>query len=412
MLSNLRALDLTDDKGFVCGKILGDLGADIIKIERPGGDPARNIGPFYHDTPDPEKSLHWFFFNGSKRGITLNLEMVEGQQIFRRLVRTADFVIESFPPDYMDKLGLGYTAISEINPRVIMTSITPFGQTGPYKDYKTSDIVAIANAGPMAICGDPDRPPLRLNPYHAYGYAGANAAVGTMIAWYYREVSGQGQHVDVSVQQSVALENFVYPPLWELEKWLPKRAGQSIGRSGGWYSRLFYPCRDGWAVFVLLGGPPGAGCNRALTKWMEEEGIAHRWKDLNERDWATFDPDNSPQEELAAIEEELASFIAKHTKKELEEGFLKRGTRVSPVCNIKEVFEHPQLAFRGSWQKVEYPGLSDPIISIGQFFLSSETESKVKCPAPRIGQHNEEFYKGELGLPKEKIIALRQSGVI
>jgi len=116
LLSCYRALDLTDEKGFLCGRILGDFGVDVVKIEPPGGDPSRNIGPFYHDIPDPEKSLYWFAYNANKRGITLNIETADGRDIFKRLVKTADFVIESFPPGYMDSIGLGYETLSHINP--------------------------------------------------------------------------------------------------------------------------------------------------------------------------------------------------------------------------------------------------------------------------------------------------------
>ncbi|MEE8419571.1 MAG: CoA transferase, partial [Dehalococcoidales bacterium] len=137
MLSPYRVLDLTDEKGLLCGKILGDLGADVIKIERPGGDPARRLGPFYKNEPDPEKSLFWFALNTSKRGITLDIETAGGQEIFKQLVKGADFVIESFSPGYLDKLGLGYPALEKINPGLILVSITPFGQTGPYRDWKT-----------------------------------------------------------------------------------------------------------------------------------------------------------------------------------------------------------------------------------------------------------------------------------
>ena len=177
MLSTYRVLDLTDEKGLLCGKLMGDLGADVIKIERPGGDAARQLCPFYHDEPDPEKSLFWFALNTSKRGITLDIETLDGQGIFRRLVEDADFVIESFPPGYLDKLGLGYSDLEKINPKVIMVSIAPFGHTGPYKDWKTSDIVAWAMGGQMAPCGEPDRPPYKVS-YHSQAYlnAGLDAA--------------------------------------------------------------------------------------------------------------------------------------------------------------------------------------------------------------------------------------------
>jgi len=163
LLGSYRVLDLSDEKGMFCGKFLGDFGADVIKIEPPGGSPARNIGPFYHDIPDPEKSLFWFAYNSSKRGITLNIETSDGQEIFKRLVKTADFIVETFTPGYMESLGLGYDTMNRINPRIIVCSITPFGQTGPYKDYKSSDLIALATGGLLYICGDPERPPVRTN---------------------------------------------------------------------------------------------------------------------------------------------------------------------------------------------------------------------------------------------------------
>ena len=136
LLGSYRVLDLSEEMGWLCGKIFSDLGADVIKIEPVGGDPARNIGPFYHGIPGAEKSLGWFAYNTNKRGITLNIETEEGQGILRRLAKTADFIIESFPPGYLDSLGLGYSRLNEINPELIMVSITPFGQSGPSDTFK------------------------------------------------------------------------------------------------------------------------------------------------------------------------------------------------------------------------------------------------------------------------------------
>jgi len=400
MLSGVRVLDLTDDKGFLCGKILADLGADVIKIEKPGGDVSRLRGPFYHNVPDPEKSLYWFFFNSDKRGVTLDLEESEGRDVFKRLAETTDIVVESFSPGYMDSLGLGYSVLREINPKIIMTSITPFGQTGPHRDWKTSDIVAFALSGAMMICGDPDRPPLRLNPYHAYCYAGANAAVGSMIAYYYRQASGRGQYVDVSVEESVMIDTFMYPPSWELERFLPTRTGCRTYRSGKWYHQVWFPCRDGWVNFFAGSGPAGVRMRRAITKWMEEEGVGGKWKEM---DWETFNPNLMPQEEINVLDEELARFLSRHTKKEIEEeGLLKRGTGTITVADPKEVFEHPQFAFRGFWKKVEYPWLSDSIVSVGQSFLSNEAGNRIRKPAPRVGEHNEEIYGKELKASEPK----------
>ena len=151
-LSPYRVLDLTDEKGFLCGRIFAEQGADVVKIEPPEGDPARKVGPFYQNIPDPEKSLFWFAYNAGKRGITLNINSQEGQDIIKRLVKTADFLVESFTPGYMEGLGLGYRELEKINPRLIMASITPFGQTGPYAHWKGPDIVPWAMGGYMWMC--------------------------------------------------------------------------------------------------------------------------------------------------------------------------------------------------------------------------------------------------------------------
>lgn len=151
LLYPYRILELAGEKCFLCGKILGDMGADVIKIEPPGGDPARSIGPFYQDRPDPERSLYWFAYNANKRGITLNLESEEGKELFKELVKTSDAVIEGFPPGDLEGLGLGYEDLCRLKPNIILTSISPFGQDGPYRDYKGSDMVCWAMGGMMYI---------------------------------------------------------------------------------------------------------------------------------------------------------------------------------------------------------------------------------------------------------------------
>ena len=167
-LSPYRVLDLTDEKGPLCGKILADLGAEVIKIEKPGGDPSRHIGPFCGDIPHPERSLYWMAYNASKKGITLNIESRDGQEIFRELAKVADIIIESYDPGYLDGLRLGYSELSKLNPAVLMTSITPFGQTGPYSHYKASDLVLWSMGGYAYLCGDPDRPPVQISFPQAY----------------------------------------------------------------------------------------------------------------------------------------------------------------------------------------------------------------------------------------------------
>jgi crotonobetainyl-CoA:carnitine CoA-transferase CaiB-like acyl-CoA transferase len=273
LLSPFRVLDLTDELGFLCGKILGDLGADVIKIERPGGDPARNIGPFYRNEVHPEKSLFWFGFNNNKRGITLDLGSSQGQEIFRRLVAKADFVIESFPPAHLDRAHLGYEVLREINPRLVLTSITPFGQTGPYSRFHASDIEIMALSGCMSLTGDPDRPPLRVTFPQSYQWTGSYAAVGALTAHLHRQRTGQGQQVDVSAQACLLWAFSHAHTFWDLNRQLEKRAGSLMtGRSiTGAKMRVFWLCKDGYLNFIIYGGEAGRKTNQALVEWMESK---------------------------------------------------------------------------------------------------------------------------------------------
>src|SRR4030042_6256714 len=271
VLSPYRVLDLADEKGLLCGKILGDLGADVIKIEKPGGDKARNLGPFYHDDPDPEKSLFWLALNTSKKGITLDIEKPEGREIFKRLGKTADFVIETYSPGYMVNLGLGDSDLEKINPGVILISITPFGQTGPYKNWKTSDIVAWALGGDMAPWGDVDRPPLTFShPSQAYLQAGAAGAQGALTALFYRWLPGAGQQIDVSIQESVlpCLEHIT--GMGDIRQVIQKRGGGGMMLSNHRTMQI-WPCKDGW-VSWSHGGNSVLSPSLPLIKWMEEGG--------------------------------------------------------------------------------------------------------------------------------------------
>lgn len=410
LLAPFRVLDLTDEKGLLCGKILGDLGADVIKVERVGGDPARNIGPFYHDIPDSEKSLFWFAFNTNKRGVTLNIETVDGQQIFKRLVKTADFIIESFAPGYMDRLGLGYPALCEVNPRVIVISITAFGQTGPFKDYKASDIVGMAMGGIMYLTGDADRPPVRISFPQTYSHAGGQAAIGAMIAHYHRELTGEGQHVDVSIADSVEITQMTGRLYWDMSKRNEQRMGAYRRTGARGSQRVIFPCKDGQVAFTLLSGKTGAPTNRALFEWMYSEGLPRDF--MKEKDWDVFDLSVTTQEELDQLAEPIGKFFMRHTKAEIFEGAQTRKIVLYPVQTVKDIAECPQLKARGFWQEVEHPELGTTIIYPGAFLKLTETPCTIRRRAPLIGEHNEEIYERELGLSKEECIMLNQSGVI
>lgn len=401
-----RVLDLSSE--CLCGKMLGDLGADVIKIEPPGGDAVRRIGPFYHDIPDPEKSLFWFAYNTSKRGITLNLETPDGRQIFKRLVKTADFVIESFPPGYMEQRGLGYPVLSETNPRIILTSITPFGQAGPYRDYIISDLVAMAMGGLMFLCGDPDRAPVRCTTEQAFVQAGAQACAGTIIAHYRRELTGEGQWVDMSVRESILATLWYAQHQWDLLKTLWTREG-AFQKRAHLIRREVYPCQDGFVCWLLMTYQMGRR-TQAVVDWMVEEGMASQ--ELRQVKWEEIDINDITQEQEDKWEEEFTRFFLTQPKERLVKEGLKRGTLLMPCSSISEVVQDEQLESRDFWVKVEHSELGDSITYPGAPFKSSEARWRIWRRAPLIGEHNEEIYEGELGFSKEHLVILKQGNVI
>jgi crotonobetainyl-CoA:carnitine CoA-transferase CaiB-like acyl-CoA transferase len=311
----------------------------------------------------------------------------------------------------MDKLELSYSNFNQINPRIIYTSITPFGHTGPYKNYKASDLVVMAMSGLMYITGRPDEAPLRISFPQSFLLASAHAAAATMIAHYYRETTGQGQHVDVSAQECVLWEISNAIPLWELNQEILKRAGSYMsGRWNGTKQRLLWPCQDGYVVFYILGGAFGAKTNRAIVEWMQEEGSAPEY--LTSFDWTIFDMAKQTQEMENQIEAPIAQFFMRHTKNELYQEAQKRGIMLCPVSTEKDIIENPQLKARNFWLNIEHPELSKSINYPGPFARLSETPLAIKRKAPLIGEHNSEIYEEELGLSKSDLKILHQSGVI
>jgi crotonobetainyl-CoA:carnitine CoA-transferase CaiB-like acyl-CoA transferase len=407
MLSPYRALDLTGEEGLYCGKLLADLGADVIKMEQPGGDAARSLGPFYHNEPHPERSLFWWALNAGKRSITLNLETADGRDLFKRLVKKTDFVIESFPPGYLEKLGLDYTHLEKLNPGIILISITPFGQTGPYKDRPAADITAWAMGGQMAPCGEPDRPPYRIS-HHAQSYllAGVDAAQGALTALFYRGRTGEGQQVDISIQESIVQTTEHITSGWDRRQRIQKR-----GEAAGFRQSQLWPCRDGYVSFAFSGAITGTDFNKALVDWLLGEGFLKKAPEIM----------NAPAggklagggrevpEEFVEATEKL--FLA-HTKAELLEEARKREIQLYPVATPADIMGNPQLEARDFWQEIEHPEMGITLKYPGAFVRASEASPRVQRRAPHIGEHNIEIYVGELGLSREEIIMVKQAGVI
>ncbi|MBI4331307.1 MAG: CoA transferase [Chloroflexi bacterium] len=410
-LSPYRVLDLTDEKGLLCGRMLGDLGADVIQVEPPDGNPARKFGPFYADKPGPDGSLYWWAFSNNKRSITLNLESRQGRDILQSLVKTADFVIESFAPGHMDSLGIGYAALSGINPGLIMTSITPFGQTGPYSRHAASDMVCMAMGGHMFMTGDPDRPPVRIGFPQAYLLGASAAAAASLVALWHKETAGEGQHIDVSIQEAVVLCMLGARPAWDANKVIWRRAGNlRVGFSLASGQQMMWPCQDGYVTFLVFGGMTGAQTNKALVEWMSGEGMADDF--LKSIDWASLDMARTTEEFHRRIEALIGRFFLAKTKRELYDGAIRRGIMLCPVASVQDILEDRQLAARGFWQKVEHPELGTGITYPGAFARLSETPIEIRRRPPLVGENNEEVYVGEMGISRENLVILRESGAL
>ena len=409
-LSGYRALDLCDEKGLFCGRVLADFGVEVIQVEKPGGNPARSQGPFYHDRPDPEMGFYWLCYAANKKGITLNIETSDGQEIFRRLVEKVDFVIESFDPGYMASLGLDYASLARIKPDLVMTSITPFGQDGPYRDFKASDLVCWSLGGYTWITGDADRPPVHISFPQAYLHAAAEAAVATLTAHYYRLVSGRGQYVDVSIQASVTRNLMNAPLFYEISNVVLKRSGTyRVGLSLAAGQKTHWECKDGYIAFFILGGLPGAHTNRNLVEYMDSEGAAPQF--MKEINWKEFDVATASQELFDSFAAAMGKFFKSHTKQELYAEAVKRSMTLYPMTTTREIVEDPQLEARGFWEEVPHPDMGN-IKFPGVPVKFSETPCVHRQRAPRVGEHNREIYIKELGFSEDELVTLKGLEVI
>jgi crotonobetainyl-CoA:carnitine CoA-transferase CaiB-like acyl-CoA transferase len=347
-------------------------------------------------------------YNTSKRGITLNLDKPQGRELFLELVKRADFLIESFPPGHLQALGLDWAQLSQVNPGLIMASITPFGRTGPWSQYRACDLIAMALGGVMFLTGDETRPPVRLACDQSYVLAGAHAAVGCLLALHHRHASGQGQHIDVSIQECVAKAVYSSPTLWEFGGQIEHRQG---GRAfyGSVYMREVWKCQDGYIIRLPFGGIWGAADWQGLVGWMEEEGLAGPLKDV---DWEQMDVTKLEQGQVDRWEEHMARFFLSHTTEELETGAARRGMRLVAVKTVPEVLSSAHLRARGFWQDVHHPHLGRSLAYPGFFYLCSHGRHGPRGPAPRVGEHNQEVYVRELGLSPAQMEGLKQEGVI
>jgi crotonobetainyl-CoA:carnitine CoA-transferase CaiB-like acyl-CoA transferase len=413
MLNGCRVLDLTTDRGLMCGQMLGDLGADVIKVEPPGGSPVRAMKPFFADQPGPERSVYWWAYNRNKRGITLNLENAAGRDLFRQLVKSADILLESDNPGRLAEMGLGYSDLSAINPALVYVSITPFGQDGPKASYADSDLIVMAASGVLILYGDEDRPPVRMSVPQAYLHACADATGAALIAYYDRLNSGLGQHVDVAAQQSLGLAQ-------QSTLLAATVGGDETRRMAGGVKMgpirvpLVWEAKDGLVTCVFLFGSALGVFTRKMMNFIYEKGFCDQA--TRDKDWIAYADmlltGREPFEEYERVKGVVAAFLRSMTKAESFDLAREHGFLIAPLATTDDVLANPQFIAREYWQTIEDRELGLKLTYPGPFARLSATPIAYKRRPPRVGEHNREVYLGDLGLSDREVSDLIDQGVI
>ncbi|MCS7275909.1 MAG: CoA transferase [Dehalococcoidia bacterium] len=377
-------------------KLMADLGADVIKVEEPPGDLARTRGPFPDGVPHPEKSGLFLYLNCNKRGVTIDLKRPEGQELLRRLVSQADVLVHNYPPPEMERRRLDYEWLAEANPRLVMTSITPFGLNGPYRDYKAHDITVMAAGGWAWINGwpgHPEEPPLKAYGQQTEYQSGAAAAVATMGALLARQRDGRGQHVEVNAQAVVASFLEMTFTAWPYMHVVSVRWGQRPIQPID-----FFRCKDGW-IFVLC---------------VEE----HQWKAFVElmgnpewAEWEIFKDRISRAQNYDVLRPYLEDWISNWTVEELYRAANERRVPFAPASTMGDLLRSEHLRARGFFVTVDHP-VAGRYEYPGAPYRHSLTPWELRTPAPTLGQHNDEVFRGLLGLSSSEIESLKASGVI
>lgn len=401
MLRGVRVLDLGDEKGVYCTQLLALLGADVIKIEPVCGEKGRYRGPFFKDEGDLEASLYFNWFNTNKRSITLNLETKDGQSIFKELTKNADVVVETFPVGYLKELGLDSETLRRTNEKLVVASITPFGQTGPHKHYKSSDLIAMATSGLMQVTGYPDGPPVRLGNEYSHYAPAQYAAVAITAALYHRDtVSGKGQDIDISMQETMMTYAIEQHPLMT---WL--FTGENVRRTG--FESTFapptglYPAKDGW-VMLTVSSPREWD---TFAKWISEVTGDKQILDDKYR--------GAPQSRIPykdEISDMIRVFTATLTKDELFRQSQSRNVVIDPVRSVADVVNDPHLLASGFWADIEHPTVGN--LKYARSPYDSDDIQIRSNAAPLLGQDNDLIYCEELGMSKERLTVLRCNNVI
>ncbi len=394
-LEGVKVLDLTHHiAGPYCTKLLADFGAEVVKIERPGGDPARRMAPFHLDEADPEKSLLFAYLNTNKQSVTLNLKSEKGVQVLKTLVEESDVLVENFAPRVMPSLGLGFETLQRINPRLVMTSISNFGQTGLYRDYKAADIVEYAMGGLMYIFGTYDGGPLKHAFNQAQFKAGTDAASATLMAMYHQRLTGEGQRVDVSIQEAVAtglrdvVNNFTYTGA--VRRRQPNHSGDLTRMRAS---------ADGHLL-----PNPGMGAGLIWDTVVEFLGLP----ELDDEKFSTPSARLVNAEELGRI---LDEYFVKQNKYHMFYTSHERRFIFGVVQSPQEVMADPQFQARNYFVDIRHPVLGT-LKYPGAPFEMSGTPWEARSAAPTLGQHNQEVIGQRLGYTPEQLVELRTMEII
>lgn len=401
-LSDIRVLDCTGELGPYAGKMYVGLGADVIHLEPITGDPLRYRGPFHKGIPDQNGSLQFLYYNGGKRGMALDLQTEKGRDIFLELCKTTDLLLESFAPGYLDQLELSYDRLSALNPGLVQTSITPFGNFGPYRNYPGCDFTTSALGGFLFLAGVENEKPVRACDNQAYRMAESYAAVGSSIALLFAKRTGIGQFVDVCCMEAVgmALENAAQ--YWDLEGKNRRGRGKEAGTA------TIHPCKDGYIAIVAI-----MGKNKAMwdtfVQWMKEEGVED-WEVFQDEQWIepNYRGSKTGYETFCKIFER---FAMQHDKLTLYEKGQAHRVALTPVSNGKDLLENPQLNFRQFWQTVKHDYLNADITFPGAPYEFGNLKWRFGQPAPTRGQHTAEILKS-LGYDEDQIQALAKEGIV
>ena len=401
LLPPYRILDLTGPEAVFCGKLLADYGADVVKVEPPGGDPTRNKAPFIGDEVGIDRSSYFLFYNTNKRSVTIDIDTPKGQELFKKLAKTADVLIESFPVGHMESKGLGFDSLNAINPSLVMASVTPFGQTGPWSGYQSSDLISLAASGFMQITGDPDGPPLRQGNEQSHFPGAQYAAAAIMGALFYRDMQGGGgQYIDVSQQEAmITYYTDAHPAL----AWMQR--GENVTRVGTNSTLVIplgaYPSSDGWISAGII--TPREWEN--LSQWMYA--VTGNEEILND-DYKGGNQDRAPFNDI--ITALVIDFTTRFTSEELFHQGQERNLVFIPVNTVSDLLVDPQLEASNFWFDIDHAEAGTLRYPLGVF--DSEEVSPTTNPAPHLGQDNEAILCGELGLSQSELFSLRSQGVV